>query len=77
MSVTPFNNKKESLRVLTILIISSISLFDISSIVVLLLLPDPNISLCIPASVADAAAANSSGIKMLLANGLISFFEQW
>ena len=30
--------------------------------------------LCIPASAADAAAVNANGIKMLLANDLITFF---
>ena len=30
--------------------------------------------LCIPASAADAAAANPRGIKTLLANGVITFF---
>ena len=53
---------------------SSISSFDIISVVVLLLWPDPNIFLCIPASAADAAAVNPKGIKTLLANGLITFF---
>ena len=41
---------------------------------ILLLLPDPNIFLCIPASAADAAAVNPKGINTLLANGLIKFF---
>ena len=36
--------------------------------------PDPNICLCIPAFAADAAAVNPKGIKKLLANGLITFF---
>ena len=53
---------------------SPISLFDIISVVVLLLLPDPKIFLCIPASAADAAAVNPKGIETLLANGLITFF---
>ena len=48
---------------------SPISLFDIISVVVLLLLPDPKIFLCIP-----AAAVNPKGIETLLANGLITFF---
>ena len=34
----------------------------------------PQDFLCIPASAADAAAVNPKGIKMLLANGLITFF---
>ena len=71
VSLTPFNNKPESSRDFTILIISSISLFDIINVVIF---PDPNIFLCIPASAADAAAVNSKGIKTLLANGLITFF---
>ena len=36
-------------------------------------LPDPNISLWIAASVADAAAVNPNDIKTLLANVLITF----
>ena len=49
---------------------SFISLFEINKVVV----PDPNIFLCIPASAADAAAVNPKGIKILLANGLTTFF---
>ena len=49
---------------------SFISSFDITSVVV----PDPQIFLCIPASAADTAAVNLEGIKTLLANGLITFF---
>ena len=45
---------------------SFVSSFDINSVVVLL--PDPNIISCIPASAADAAAVNPKGTKMLLAN---------
>ena len=45
----------------------SVSLFDIISVVV----PDPKIFLCIPASTADAAAVNSNLIETLLANGLV------
>ena len=45
------------------------SLYDIISVV----FPDPNIFLCIPASVADAAAVNSKGINTLLAIGLMTF----
>ena len=47
------------------------SLFDIISVV---LLPDPYIFLCIPASAADAAAVSPKGINTLLANGVITFF---
>ena len=52
---------------------SSFSLFDIISVVVLLW-PDCNTFLCIPASAANAAAVNPKGIKKLLVNGLITFF---
>ena len=47
------------------------SLFDIISVV---LLPDPNIFLCIPASAPDAAAVSPKGINTLLANGIITLF---
>ena len=48
---------------------SSISLFDINSVV----FPNGKIFLCLPASAA-AAAVNPEGIKTLLANGLITVF---
>ena len=60
---TLFNNKPESLRDLTILIMSFVSSSDIISVVV----PGPKIFLCIPSSAADAAAVNPTGIKTLLA----------
>ena len=78
--LTPFNNKPESSRDFTILIISSISSVDIINVVLCeaedegRLWPDPNIFLCIPASAADAAAVNPKVIKTLLANGLITSF---
>ena len=80
--LTPFNNKPESSRDFTILIMSSISSFDIINVVVLYEAeeeewrqPDPNVFfLCIPASAADAAAVNPKVIKTLLANGLITSF---
>ena len=53
---------------------SSISSFDIISVVVLFCLPDPKIFLCIPPSAADAAAFNPNGIKTFLANGVTTFF---
>ena len=68
VSLTPSNNSQESSRDLTIFKISSISSFDIISVV---LWPDPKNFLCIPASAADAAAVNPNGIKTLLANGRI------
>ena len=49
---------------------SSISLFDIINVVV----HEPKIFLCIPASAPDAAAVNPYGIKTLLADGLITYF---
>ena len=52
--MTPFHNKPESSSDFTILIRFSISLFDIISVV----LPYPNIFLCIPAFAADAAGIN-------------------
>ena len=67
----PFNNKPESSSDFTILIRSSMSLFDIVTAV---LLPYPNIFLCIPASAGDAAAVSAKGINTLLANGLITIF---
>ena len=56
--MTPFNNNPESSRDFTILIRSSMSSFDIISVV----FPDPNIFLCIPASAADAAAVSPKGL---------------
>ena len=57
VSLTPLNNKPESSRDLTILIMSSTLSFDIISVVV----PEA------------AVAVNENGIKALLANGLITF----
>ena len=71
--ITPFNNKPDSSRNLAILIMSFISSFDMISVVDEGR-PDPKIFLCIPASAADAAAVYPNGIKMLFANGLITFF---
>ena len=57
-----------------------ISLFDIISIILLSCeaegkgRSDPKFFLCIPTSAADAVAVNPKRIKMLLANGLITFF---
>ena len=62
-----FLDKPESLRDLTIFIMSSISSFNITSVVG----PESKIFLFIPASAADAASADPNGIKTLLANGLI------
>ena len=65
-----FTNNQESSRDLTIIMMSSISSFNIINVIVLFCLSDPKILLCTPASAADAV----SGIKTLLANGLITFF---
>ena len=70
----PFNNKPESSSDSTFLIRSSLSLFDIISVI---LLPDPNIFLWIPASAADAAAVSSKGINTLLANGVITLLNHF
>ena len=67
--LTPFINKQDSSRDLTIYIISFISSFQIISVAK----PDPNIFLWTAASVADAAAVHPNCIKILLANGLSIF----
>ena len=78
--MTPVNNNPESSRDFTILVRSSMSLFDIISVVLCEAeeeewrRPDPNTFLCIPATAADAAAVNPKGINALFANGLITFF---
>ena len=42
--------------------------------IIKVVLTDPNIFVCIPASATDAGAFNSKGINTLFANGLITFF---
>ena len=59
--MTPFNNKPESSSDLIIPKRSSMSLFDIISVV----FPDSDIFLCIPASAAAAAAVSPKGINTL------------
>ena len=59
----------ESSRDLTNIIMSSISSLDIISVVV----PDPNIFLCIPAPAADAAPVNPRRIKTLSAKVSLNF----
>ena len=61
-----FINKPSSSSDFTVFMIPLISSFKIVNIVV----PDTDIFLKIAASVADADADNSNGIKTLLANGL-------
>ena len=68
--MAPFSKTLESSRASIIFIMSFILSFEIIKVVV----PDPNIFLCIPASAADTAAVNPKGIKALLANGLITVF---
>ena len=70
ISLTPFTNKSDSSRDLTIFMISSTSSFEIIHIVI----PNPKIFLCIPASVDDAADVNPNSIKTVLAYGLSTFF---
>ena len=59
---------------------SSISTFDITSVVVPELMPlrswklEPKNCVCISASVAYAALVNPNGIKILLATVLVTFF---
>ena len=66
-SLMPFINSPDSTGDLIILIISFFFFWlEIINAVAL----DRNIFLWIAASVADAAAINANGIKMLLANGL-------
>ena len=68
-SLTPFIDNPFSSRELAIFMISFISSLEIINVVQ----PDLNIFLWIPASVADTAAINPNGIKMLLAIGLSTF----
>ena len=72
VSLTPFNDKPESSRDLAIFKMASISSFDMIRVVV----PKPKIFLPIPASAANAAAVSTNGIKTLLDNSLIQFFNK-
>ena len=65
-----FINKPDSSRDLTIFMI----LFIFSLEIINFLIPGPNISLWIAASVAAADAVDPNAIKKLLANGLSTFF---
>ena len=69
VSLATFIYKPNSSSDWTVFIISFIYSFEIINVFVL----DPNISLWIAASVADAAAVNPDGIKTLVANGLSTF----
>ena len=68
--LTPFFNKPDSSKDLTIYMISFISSFKIIDAVTL----NQRVVLHIPACAADTAVVNRNGIKMLLANGLSTFF---
>ena len=69
VSLTPLNSKLESSRGLIILIMSFVSSFDITSVV----LPDTKIFyVFLHLSAGDATAINPKGIKILSANGLIT-----
>ena len=68
--MTSFNKTSESSRAWIIFVIAFISSFEI----IIVVFPDPNIFLRIPASAADATAVNPKRIKTLLANGSITFF---
>ena len=67
--ITPFIDKPDSSKDLTILMISFIFSFEIINVVI----PEPKRFFWITASVAHAAAVNPNGIKTLLANGLSIF----
>ena len=70
VSLTPFINKPDSSGDLTICIISSIYLFEITHAIV----PDWKVFSWIATSVAEAAAVNPNGIKTLFANSVSTFF---
>ena len=67
--ITPSINNPDSSSELTTFMISFISLFESTNVV----MADPNIFLWIAASVADATAVNPNGTKTLLANSLSTF----
>ena len=67
--LTPFINKPDSSRDLTIFII----LFIFSLEIIYVVIPDPNIFLGIAASVANATVVNPNGINTLLDNDLSTF----
>ena len=69
--LTPFINKSDSSRDLTIVIISFVSSFEVIDVVHLVegRMPEPKIFFQITAPDADVAAINPNGIKILLANG--------
>ena len=77
VSLTPFINKPDSSKDLTIFIMPFISSLGIINVVHKAksegCAPNPNIFLWIAASVAAAAAVNPDGIKTLFAYGLNTF----
>ena len=68
VSLRSFINKPDSSRNSTIFMMPSIPSFEIRRT------PNPKVFLCIHASAADPATVNPNGIKILLANGLSTFF---
>ena len=68
--LTTFIKKLDCSRDLAIFVISFISSFEIISVVI----PDPYIWFLIAASVADVAAINCNGMKILLVNVVSTFF---
>ena len=77
VSLTPFNNKPEFSRDLTIFIISFISSFEIIKVVVPapLVTPEPSIFFLILPSIADIAAVNPNGANTFLANYIATFIN--
>ena len=69
VSLTPFINKPDYSRDLTIFIISPISSFENINVVMI----GQKVFLWIDAFIADAVVVNPSGNKTLLANGLSTF----
>ena len=70
VSLVPFINKPDSLRDLTIFMISSIFPFQVINAVI----PEPRNVLWIPEYTVDTATVNLNGIKTLLPDGLSIFF---
>ena len=70
VSVTPFISKPDFSRASTILMISSIFLFEIIGKV----LANPKKKIWVSAFAADATAVNHNRIKMRLANSVSTFF---
>ena len=80
VSLTPFINKPDSSRDLTMFIISIISLLEIANVVYFAKseerVPDPKILFWIAVYVTDATVVNPNGSRTLLANGLSTPFNK-